>query len=67
VDVDYYVTKFRRYAGVLMEEGREYTAGRDGGVFMEITHEFVDINPSLEEDLFTMPKIKEFWIRQKNR
>jgi hypothetical protein len=67
VNADYYVTKFRRHGGILMDEGREYTAGRDGGVYKEITYETIDINPSLPGDLWVMPAVKEFWMRQKDR
>jgi len=50
-----------------MEEGREYTAGRDGGVYAEIAYESIDTNPTLSDDLWTMPQVKEFWMRQKDR
>ncbi len=65
VAADYYPTGFHKFYGVVMEKGREYVANK--GIYKEIDFESIKVNEEIADSLFTMPKSKENWLKQKGK
>ncbi len=65
VNADYYPKGFRKINGVVMEHGREYVANK--GIYKEVDFESIKVNEEISDKLFTMPKNKENWLRQKEK
>ncbi len=65
VNADYYPKGFRKFNGVVMELGREYVANK--GIYKEVDFESIKVNVEISDALFTMPKSKELWLRQKGK
>ncbi len=64
-NADYYPTGFRKFYGVVMELGREYVANKS--IYKKVDFESIKVNEEISDSLFTMPKSKEFWLRQKDK
>ena len=64
-NADYYPTGFRKINGVVMENGREYVANK--GIYKKVDFKRIQVNVEISGSLFTMPKSREFVLRQKGK
>ncbi len=63
MDAEQLPVKLERVNGVIMETAYKFRVR--GKIYREITYESVEANVDIPDSLFTMPKPKEFWLRQR--
>lgn len=65
VDADIYIIKFKIINGTYHNETIEFTASNQ--LYRTIAYDEIIANTDISDDLFTLPKVKQFTLRQKSR